>query len=383
MKTEKLQFYLPPDLVAQRPLPVRSDSRLLVLDRATGSLTDSRFKRLGDFLSPGDCLVLNDTKVLPARFFARRSTGAKMEGLFLAEIAPGTWDVMLKGAGKIKPGEKFYISKFSRCRHACPEPAERGNGPVVFCPAEIIEKRKDGTYRLKIDAQHAALVAGQAEFQTILNQIGFPPLPPYIKRDDDLAIAAIDKKRYQTVYARRPGAIAAPTAGLHFTNQLIEKLKQAGIHFTYVTLHVGTGTFKPIKTENIDDHKIHQEWFSIDAENAAIINAAKENGGRIIAVGTTSTRALETAAPAASLLRSKTAGGGQVRATSGSTELFIKPGYEFKIVDAMITNFHLPKSTLLALVVAFAGLENIIAAYRYAIEKRYRFYSYGDAMLIV
>jgi len=356
MKTENLQFYLPPELIAQRPLPVRSDSRLLVVDRADGSLTDSRFERLGDFLASGDCLVLNDTKVLPARFFARRSSGAKIEGLFLAQNTPGIWDVMLKGASKIKPGEKFHVSTFSRCRH--------GNGPDDLCSAEIIEKKPDATYRLKIDAQ--------GNFQTILRQIGFPPLPPYIKRDDDLAVAAVDKRRYQTVYARRPGAIAAPTAGLHFTNQLIEQLKQAGIRFACVTLHVGTGTFKPIKTDNVDDHKIHQEWFSIDAENAAIINAAKEKSGRIIAVGTTSTRALETAVT-----------GGQVRTMSGSTELFIKPGYKFKIVDAMITNFHLPKSTLLALVAAFAGLENILAAYRHAIEKRYRFYSYGDAMLII
>ncbi len=364
MKTEKLRFYLPPELIAQRPLPVRSDSRLLVVGRADGSLTDSRFKRLGDFLASGDCLVLNDTKVLPARFFARRSSGAKIEGLFLAETAPGNWDVMLKGAGKIRPGEKFHISAFSRRRNACPEPAERGNGPDDLCSAEIIEKKPDATYRLKID--------GQGNFQTILSRIGFPPLPPYIKRDDDLAVAAVDKRRYQTVYARRPGAIAAPTAGLHFTSQLIEQLKQAGIRFAYLTLHVGTGTFKPIKTENVDDHKIHQEWFSIDAENAAIINAAKDAGGRIIAVGTTSTRALETAATRAG-----------IAATSGGTELFIKPSYEFKIVDAMITNFHLPKSTLLALVAAFAGLENILAAYRHAIEKRYRFYSYGDAMLIM
>jgi len=362
MKTEKLRFYLPPELIAQQPLAVRSDSRLLVLGRADGSLTDSRFKSLGDFLASGDCLVLNDTKVLPARFFARRSTGARIEGLFVGEIAPGTWDVMLKGAGRIRPGEKFYISKFSRPRSCLPA-GRRGDGPADFCPAEIIEKKPDASYRLKIDAR--------AEFQTILNRIGFPPLPPYIKRDDDLAVAAVDKRRYQTVYARRPGAIAAPTAGLHFTNQLIEQLKQAGIRFAYVTLHVGTGTFKPIKTDDVDDHKIHQEWFSIDAENAAIINAAKEKGGRIIAVGTTSTRALETAAT-----------GGRIGATSGSTELFIKPGYGFKIVDAMITNFHLPKSTLLALVAAFAGLENILAAYQHAIEKRYRFYSYGDAMLI-
>jgi S-adenosylmethionine:tRNA ribosyltransferase-isomerase len=356
MKTEKLQFNLPPGLIAQQPLPVRSDSRLLVLGRADGSFTDSRFESLGDFLASGDCLVLNDTKVLPARFFTRRHSGAKIEGLFLAQIAPGAWDVMLKGAHRIKPGEKFYISSFSRRRH--------GDGPTDFCSAEIIEKKGDGSYRLKIEAQ--------AEFETLLNRIGFAPLPPYIKRDEDLAIAALDKQRYQTVYARQPGAIAAPTAGLHFTERLIEQLKQAGIRLAYITLHVGTGTFKPIKTEDIENHKIHQEQFNIDQENAAVINAAKAKGGRIIAVGTTSTRALETAAS-----------GSEIRTMTGSTQLFIRPGYEFKIVDAMITNFHLPKSTLLALVVAFAGLENILAAYQHAIEKRYRFYSYGDAMLII
>ena len=349
MKTEKLQFDLPPELIAQQPSPVRSDSRLLVLDRESGSLADSQFNRLGDFLVPGDCLVLNDTKVLPARFFAQRHSGAKMEGLFLAETEPGIWEVLLKGARKIRPGERFYLKN-----------REKGD----FCTAEVIEKRGNDTCRLEIQAN--------AELETILNEIGFPPLPPYIKRDDDLALAAADMQRYQTVYARRPGAVAAPTAGLHFTDKLIQQLKQAGIHFAYLTLHVGTGTFKPIKTDDIEDHNIHQEWFSIDEGNAAIINAAKDNGGRIIAVGTTSTRALETAAV-----------GGQVQARHGTTGLFIKPGYEFKMVDAMITNFHLPKSTLLALVAAFAGLENILGAYGHAIEKRYRFYSYGDAMLII
>ncbi len=349
MKTEKLQFELPPELIAQQPSPIRSDSRLLALNRRGGGLTDSRFNRLGDFLAPGDCLVLNDTKVLPARFFAQRHSGAKMEGLFLTETEPGIWQVMLKGARKIRPGERFYLKN-----------KEKGD----FCTAEVIEKKGNGTCRLKIQAK--------AERETILNEIGFPPLPPYIKRDDDLALAAVDRQRYQTVYARQGGAVAAPTAGLHFTEQLIEQLKQAGIRFAHLTLHVGTGTFKPIKTDDVEDHKIHQEWFSIDEENAAIINAAKDSGGRIIAVGTTSTRALETAAV-----------GAKVQARHGTTGLFIKPGYEFKMVDAMITNFHLPKSTLLALVVAFAGLENILAAYRHAIERRYRFYSYGDAMLII
>jgi len=208
--------------------------------------------------------------------------------------------------------------------------------------------------------------------QAVLDEIGFPPLPPYIKRDDDPAVAAADEQRYQTVYAKQNGAVAAPTAGLHFTESLIEQLKQAGVKFAFITLHVGAGTFKPVTADNLEDHQIHRERFSIDRENAAIINTAKSKGGRIIPIGTTSTRVLETVAAAS-----------RIEAAAGTTELFIMPGYRFKMIDAMITNFHLPKSTLLALVAAFAGLENTLAAYRHAIEKRYRFYSYGDAMLII
>jgi S-adenosylmethionine:tRNA ribosyltransferase-isomerase len=207
----------------------------------------------------------------------------------------------------------------------------------------------------------------------VLDKIGFPPLPPYIKRDDNTARAAADAARYQTIYARHPGAVAAPTAGLHFTEPLIKQLKQMGIHFAFITLHVGAGTFKPITTDNIEDHQIHKEQFSIDEQNARIINSAKNKGGRIIPVGTTSTRVLETLASKSEI---PAAGG------SGTTELFIKPGYEFKMTDALITNFHLPKSSLLALVAAFAGLDEILATYRHAIERHYRFYSYGDAMLI-
>jgi S-adenosylmethionine:tRNA ribosyltransferase-isomerase len=354
MKTEKLQFDLPAELIAQQPLPVRSDSRLLVLDRANGRLTDSRFKRLGDFLLPGDCLVLNDTKVLPARFFARRSSGARLEGLFLAESEPSIWQVMLKGARRIKPGEKFYLLSKAK---------------ADFCIAQLLEKKADGRCQLKVEAE--------PDCETILSRVGFPPVPPYIKRDDDLSVAAEDRLRYQTVYARRAGAVAAPTAGLHFTEQLIQQLKKRGVRFAFLTLHVGAGTFKPIATENLEDHPVHQERFSIDEENARIINETKSKGGRIIAVGTTSTRALETR------LRSAAADCLRIQPVRGTTKLFIKPGYEFKIVDAMITNFHLPRSTLLALVAAFAGLENILAAYRHAIAKRYRFYSYGDAMLII
>ena len=349
MKTEKLQFHLPPELVAQQPPRIRSDSRLLVFNRSSGELTDSRFSRIGDFLSLRDCLVLNDTKVLPARFFGRRGSSGKLEGLFLAENGAGIWEVMLKGARKVKTGEIIYL---------------KDKAKKDFCRAEVLNKKGEGRCRLKIEAD--------AGLETILDKIGFPPLPPYIKRGDDRSCAAIDKLRYQTVYARHTGAIAAPTAGLHFTEELIEQLKDSGICIAYITLHVGTGTFKPITTENLEQHQIHQEQFSVDTENARIINSTKNRGKRIIAVGTTSARTLETAVV-----------GSQIKAGSGATKLFIKPGYKFKIVDAMITNFHLPKSTLLALVAAFAGLENILAAYRYAIERRYRFYSYGDAMLIL
>jgi S-adenosylmethionine:tRNA ribosyltransferase-isomerase len=333
------------------------------------------FSKLGDFLSPGDCLVLNDTKVLPARFFAQRRTAgpkvrtgseppatAKLEGLFLAETTTGTWDVMIKGTRKLKPGDLLILKDKQK---------------EDYCKATLLEKQGQGRCRLKLKTD--------ADAGTVLDRIGFPPLPPYIKRGDDPAVAGVDKLRYQTVYARQPGAIAAPTAGLHFTGKLIEQIQQTGICFAYITLHVGAGTFKPVTAENLEDHKIHQERFSIDEKNARIINAAKSKGGRIIAVGTTSTRTLETIAADSCLCasRRKTRQQAQIKAVSGTTSLFIKPGYKFKIVDAMLTNFHLPKSTLLALVAAFAGLENILAAYSHAIEQRYRFYSYGDAMLII
>jgi len=300
-------------------------------------------------LRDGDCLVLNDTKVLPARFFVQLSGGAILEGLFLSESTPGLWDVMLKGSRRIKHGDRFYLTNKRKQN---------------FCEAELVEKKVDGICRLKVNTK--------ARHEDILSRIGFPPLPPYIKRDDDLRIARMDSRRYQTVYARKAGAIAAPTAGLHFTNKLIGQLKKKEVNFAYTTLHVGAGTFKPIKAENLEDHIMHQEQFEITEENASIINQAKADGGRIIAVGTTTVRTLETIAE-----------GSKVKAARGATGLFIKPGYKFKIVDAMVTNFHLPKSTLLALVAAFAGLENILAAYNHAIKHKYRFYSYGDAMLIL
>jgi S-adenosylmethionine:tRNA ribosyltransferase-isomerase len=349
MKTNDLDYELPPELIAQDPVVVRSESRLLVLDRSTGRLTDSRFNRVGEFLRAGDCLVLNDTKVLPARFFARRRTGGKLEGLFLRQTTPGgVWEVMLKGARKVKPAESIDIED---------------RGQRDFCTAKVLAKKPGGVCVLEVETQ--------ADAETVLNEVGFPPLPPYIHRDHDLARAESDLRRYQTVYARCPGAVAAPTAGLHFTDELMSQLKTGGIGFAYVTLHVGAGTFKPIASEQVEDHEIHREWYRLDAANAEAISGAKERGGRVIAVGTTVTRVLETVAR-----------DGRIEACEGTTNLFITPGYEFRMVDAMITNFHLPRSTLLALVGAFAGLERMLAAYRHAIEQRYRFYSYGDAMLI-
>ena len=349
MKTENLNYDLPPALIAQHPAPTRTDSKLLVLNRQNNALTDTHFKNIADFLLPSDCLVLNDTKVLPARFFAIRTTGAKLEGLFLNETTPGLWQVYLKGIRKIKPTETIQL-KYRETED--------------FYNAQLIEKLTEGKCLLKITTNDPA--------EAILENIGFPPLPPYIKRSADPFQAEIDKKRYQTTYANKPGAIAAPTAGLHFTPTLIKKLKNKGISFAKITLHTGAGTFKPVTAANLKDHQIHEEKFIIDQENAQIINNAKDANNRIIAVGTTAVRTLETAAK-----------NHHIQPTEATTKLFITPGYNFQIIDAIITNFHLPKSTLIALVAAFAGLEKTLNAYQHAIEHRYRFYSYGDAMLII
>ncbi|MBP7052493.1 MAG: tRNA preQ1(34) S-adenosylmethionine ribosyltransferase-isomerase QueA [Phycisphaerae bacterium] len=350
MKTNQLDYELPSELIAQDPAGVRSESRLLVVDRVSGSVTDSRFSRIVEYLRPGDCLVVNNTKVLPARFFARRATGGGLEALFLSETSTaGVWEVMLKGVRKLKPDETIRIVD---------------GREQDYCTARVIDRQKEGVCLLELDVKDAA--------ETVLDEIGFPPLPPYIRRDHDWSKAQTDRKRYQTVYARASGAVAAPTAGLHFTEDLLGRLSALGVRLAYVTLHVGAGTFKPITAENVEEHEIHHEWYRIDEANAQIINASRAAGGRIIAVGTTVTRVLETVAR-----------DGRTLACEGTTNLFVLPGYRFQIVDAMITNFHLPKSTLLALVGAFAGLERMLAAYRHAIEQRYRFYSYGDAMLIL
>lgn len=347
MLTGELDYELPSGLIAQEPSPERTESRLLVLDRPSGELTDSRFGEVGKFLRAGDCLVLNDTRVLPARFFARRASGARMEGLFLTERS-GLWEVLLKRARRLKVGERIDIIDRQGRR---------------FCEAEAVSRAGAGRWLLRLQAGGSAM--------EILEQIGLAPLPPYIKRADGRP-GEQDRLRYQTVYAKAPGAVAAPTAGLHFTDDLMSRLAERKVRFVYLTLHVGEGTFKPITAERLAEHRIHSEWYRLDEQNAQIINESKRTGGRIIAVGTTSVRTLETLS-----------GSGGVTAGAGWTSLFIQPGYEFRVVNGMLTNFHLPRTTLLALVAAFAGLDNIRRAYRHAIDNRYRFYSYGDAMLIL
>ena len=357
METEKLNYHLPAELVAQRPTDIRSDSKLLVLRRSDGSVIDDNFSRISNYLCKGDCLVINNTKVLPAKFFAQKTGGAEIEGLFLSQTCgepaesntPDTWLVLLKNSSRIKEGQILYL-------------LERDENP--FCPACVEKKLPAGQWLIRPDCPLAA--------EKILGSIGFTPLPPYIKRPRPQVEHKTDSQRYQTVYARYSGAIAAPTAGLHFTQKLLEQIGSKGISIAQLTLHVGVGTFLPVKTETLEEHKIHSEWFSIDAENADIINKAIQSRGRIIAVGTTTVRTLETAAV-----------GRNIKPASGRTNLFITPGFEFKITDCLITNFHLPKSTLLALVAAFAGLDKILAAYRHAIEQKYRFYSYGDCMMII
>jgi len=349
MRTECLNYDLPSELIAQHPTENRSASRLLVMDRQTGSVLDRQFSDILEYVSPGDCVVLNNTKVLPARFFARRATGARLEGLFVSETQDGLWEVMVKGAGKVKSDEVIVL---------------RDREGVDLVRARAVERTIDGRWLLDVGSAQKA--------EEILDQIGFAPVPPYIKRSVDKKLAKSDLRRYQTVYAQKSGAVAAPTAGLHFTEKLLEQLKNKGTLLAYITLHVGPGTFAPIKTEQLEEHKMHTERFSILPDSANVINDTKKNGGRIIAVGTTSVRTLEAVCR-----------DGKVAPFEGVTDLFIMPGYEFKMIDAMITNFHLPRSSLLALVCTFAGVETMLAAYRHAIEQRYRFYSYGDAMLII
>jgi S-adenosylmethionine:tRNA ribosyltransferase-isomerase len=333
-------FDLPKELIAQTPLLDRTASRLLILDRVTGAISHKSFADVLDEIAPGDCLVINETKVIPARLFGeRKGTGAKIEILLLNRKDDSRWEALVKPGKRAKVGDEIVF----------------GNG---ILQAEIESVTADGNRILRFDYDGI--------FEEILDALGEMPLPPYITEK------LKDKDRYQTVYAKHNGSAAAPTAGLHFTHALLQKLTEKGVHIAKVTLHVGLGTFRPVKAENILEHKMHSESYEIDAENAAKITNAKKNGGRIFAVGTTSLRTLESVAE-----------NGEIKPCAGDTDIFIYPGYKFKIIDGLITNFHLPESTLIMLVSALCGRENVMNAYQAAIDERYRFFSFGDAMLIL
>lgn len=340
MDVKDFDYYLPEELIAQDPLEDRSSSRLMVLDKKTGEIQHKIFKDILDYLKPGDCLVLNNTKVIPARLFGvKEGTQAKIEILLLKRKENDIWETLVKPGKKAKPGTKIIF----------------GDGLLV---GEVIDVVEDGNRLIQFSYEGI--------FEEILDQLGQMPLPPYITH------TLKDKNRYQTVYAKYDGSAAAPTAGLHFTKELLEKVKAKGVDIAEVTLHVGLGTFRPVKVENVLDHHMHSEFYMVSAEAAEKINATKDRGGRIISVGTTSTRTLESAADE----------NGRLKECSGWTEIFIYPGYKFKLIDCLITNFHLPQSTLVMLVSALAGREHVLAAYEEAVKEKYRFFSFGDAMFI-
>ena len=340
MKRQDFYFELPPELIAQTPLADRSASRLLTLDRRTGVVTHGYFTDILDLIAPGDCMVINETKVLPARLYGQREgAGAKIELLLLKRLDGNRWEVLAKPGRKCRQGDSIVF----------------GEGLLT---ARVEDVTEDGNRILSFSYEGI--------FEEILDKLGEMPLPPYIT--EKLA----DKNRYQTVYAKNEGSAAAPTAGLHFTEALLDKLSQKGVQTARVTLHVGLGTFRPVKVDDVLSHKMHSEAFMIDRENAEIINGTKARGGKIIAVGTTSLRTLESAAGE----------GGLVIPQQGDTDIFIYPGYRFKVVDQLITNFHLPESTLIMLVSALCGRENVLNAYREAVEQKYRFFSFGDAMFV-
>ncbi len=340
LKKSDFYFDLPPELIAQDPLADRSASRLLTLDRKTGEVRHHVFREITDYLSEGDCLVLNNTKVIPARLLGQKEdTGAAIEVLLLKRLEQDTWETLVKPGKKAKPGT---VVKF-------------GDG---ILRGEVLEVLEEGNRRIRFSYEGI--------FEEVLDRLGEMPLPPYITHKLE------DKNRYQTVYAKYEGSAAAPTAGLHFTNELLEQIEAKGVETAYVTLHVGLGTFRPVKAEYLTEHHMHSEYYEIGEEAAEKINRAKQRNKRVVCVGTTSCRTVESAADES----------GMVKAGCGNTEIFIYPGYRFKVLDALITNFHLPESTLVMLVSALAGRENVLAAYQEAIEAGYRFFSFGDAMLI-
>ncbi len=345
MKKQDFNYDLPPHLIAQRPSPQRRDCRLLHLNGDSGELQHKTFAEVGDYLRSGDVLVFNNTRVIPARLYGTKTTGGKVE--ILIERLLGAQKVLAQVRASKTPRAGVRINLHSDQYAA-----------NVAAAVEVIG-REEGFFVLQFDQSHKP--------EDVLTELGHMPLPPYITRADD----AIDVERYQTVYAQQPGAVAAPTAGLHFDEALIDELRTRGVQTAFVTLHVGAGTFQPMRVDDVREHQMHAEYIEVDARTCAQIQTARDNGGRVIAVGTTSVRCLETAARA-----------GHIAPYSGDTQIFIYPGYEFRCVDAMITNFHLPESTLLMLVSAFAGRENILQAYGAAIAEEYQFFSYGDAMFI-
>ena len=340
MKTSDFYYDLPEELIAQDPLEDRSSSRLMHLNRETGEISHHHFREILQFLRPGDCLVINDTKVIPARLYGHKEeTGALIEILLLKRRENDIWECLVKPGKKARPGARLTF----------------GNG---ILKGEILDIVDEGNRLIQFEYEGI--------FEEILDQLGEMPLPPYITHK------LKDKNRYQTVYAKNEGSAAAPTAGLHFTKELLEQVEAMGVKIAHVTLHVGLGTFRPVKVEDVTEHHMHSEFYVVEEDQAALINETKKNGGRIISVGTTSCRTLESAADE----------NGVLHAGSGWTDIFIYPGYQFKIIDGLITNFHLPESTLLMLVSALAGKEHILAAYEEAVRERYRFFSFGDAMFI-
>lgn len=338
MEVSDFDYYLPPELIAQHPMEPRDQARLLVLNKDDGEIVHSRFFQLPTFLRAGDTLVFNDTKVIPARLIGSRPTGGRAEVFLLRRLSEDTWETLVRPAKRLRPGGKVIFSDDLSCHITATTTAAGGR---------IVRFNFDGI------------------FEQILDRLGQMPLPPYIK--EPLA----NPDSYQTVYARERGSAAAPTAGLHFTTALMRKLSEQGINLAYITLHIGLGTFRPVKVQRIEEHVMHSEFYTVDEHTASLINHTRASGHRIISVGTTVTRTLETVGR-----------GGEVQAGSGWTDIFIYPGYKFQVIDALITNFHLPQSTLLMLVCALAGHNHIMAAYQEAIARRYRFYSFGDAMFI-
>lgn len=341
LTTEDFDYDLPHELIAQTPIEKRDASRLLVLDHETGEMTDKHFYDILDYLNPGDAVVMNNSRVMPARIYGiKEETGGHAEVLLLHNTKGDEWETLMKPAKRIRVGSVISF----------------GDGLLT---ATVTKELEHGGRMIEFHYDGI--------FMEILEKLGETPLPPYIKEKLD------DPERYQTVYAKTPGSAAAPTAGLHWTKELLQKVQDKGVKLVYLTLHVGLGTFRPVDEKNIEDHKMHSEFYQLSEESAKTLNEVRENGGRIVATGTTSIRTLETIG---------TKFNGEIKADSGWTDIFIKPGYKWQVVDAFITNFHLPKSTLVMLVAAFTGRDNILNAYQHAIEERYRFFSFGDAMFI-